>query len=554
MPIISEEPAEATRRTIWQALENSVELYGELDAIVYQETRVTYAQLRQQVDRLAAGLLASGIQPGDHVAIIFPAIPEWIYVHYALASIGAVIVPINFNYRADEVRWVLRQGDVAAIITLDSFRTIDFLELLHSVDPALKPGEVRSEQFPLIKRMFVLDSDAKRPGTSGRRTLPSHEPSPAERARLAEIRARQTADDACYILFTSGSTARPKPALLAHRTICGAGHYMARAVNVGKDDRVLQQWTTFHVGGIVPCIAMPHSVGAAICLLGAFEPGLVLEVAERERCTMTGGFDTNFTKIMDHPDFSTRDISSLKKCLAGCTPSYYDRLQAAFNFDLLVMTYGITEGGSAVAMVTPRDTDPEIRRSSNGRPHPGLEFRIIDPQTGRPVPAGTPGEIIFRGWAAFLGYYKMPEETAATIDADGFVHTGDFGWLDEQGYLYYRGRYKQMIKTGGENVSQREVEIFLEDNIPEVALAQVVGVPDETWGEAVVAFVQLRAGMRTTSDGIREACRGKIANFKIPKHVFLIDARDWPVLDVGRPDKHTLRQMAMERLGRLKIN
>ncbi|TAK36414.1 MAG: hypothetical protein EPO21_03065 [Chloroflexota bacterium] len=550
MSFVSHEPAEATRRTIWQALESSVELHRDRDAIRYGGTSVTYGQMLDHVDRLATGLLAAGIQPGDHVAIVFPAVPEWIYVHYALTTVGAIIVPINFNYVADEVRWVLTQGDVSAIITLDAFRGLDFLNVFRGVDPALQRGPVCSEQLPLITQMFVLDSNEDPGGPYSLRTLLAHEPSAAERERLAKIRASQSAGDACYIMFTSGSTARPKPALVTHRMINGVGYYQARACNVGPEDRVLQQWTTFHVGGVVPCISLPHAAGASVCLLGAFEPGLVLDVGERERCTFTGGFDTNFTKLIGHPDFKNRDLSALKKCLVGCTPSYYDHLQSVFHFDPLAMTYGITEGGSTVAITMPEDTDPEIRRSSNGRPLPGVEMRIIDPETGQTVPPGTPGEIIFRGWDTFLGYYKMPEETAAALDAEGFVHTGDYGWLDENGYLYYRGRYKMMVKTGGENVSQREVEIFLEDNIPAVEFAQVVGVPDEVWGEAVVAFIQLRAGANATPEEIREQCRGKISGFKIPKHVLVMAPTDWPILAVGRPDKHTLRRMAMEKLGR----
>ncbi|TAK31107.1 MAG: hypothetical protein EPO21_18190 [Chloroflexota bacterium] len=550
MSLATQPPAEATRRTIWQTLENSVKLHGGRDAIVYRGVHVTYADMFQQVERLAAGMLSAGIKPGDHVAIIFPTTPEWVYVHYALTTMGVTVVPINFMYKADEVRWVLSRADVSAIITLDSFLTLDFLGLLRSVDPALVPGEVNSEQLPLIKRVFVLSSGEEAGGPYSLRTLLAHETTEAERAQLATIRTGQTPDDPCYIVFTSGSTARPKSALIPQRAVTGAGHYFARGLDITEEDRFLAMLPTFHTGGFVCCITLPHSSGAASYLLGAFEPGLAMETIERERCTATGGFDTMYTKIMGHPDFERRDLSSLKKTFVGCTPAYYDQLQSVFNFRVAATLYGCTEGAALAAITMPDETDPEIRRNSNGRPLPGLEFRVIDPETGRPVPAGTPGEICFRGWNRFLEYYKMPEETAEAVDADGFVHMGDYGWLDEQGNLYYRGRYKMMIKTGGENVSQREVEIFLEDTVPAVEFAQVVGVPDDVWNEAVVAFVQLRSGSNVTPEDIRAQCRDKIAGFKIPKHVFLMTARDWPLLDVGRPDKHTLRRMALERLGR----
>lgn len=553
MSAIREDPSAATSRTIWQSLERSAELYGDREAIVSQDSRVTYKGMLEHVDRLAAGLLSRGIQPGDHVAIVFPATPEWVYVHYALTTIGAVAVPINFNYKSEEARWVLKQGDVDSIITVDSMLSIDILDLFKSVDPALQPGDVNSEQFPLIKRMFVLESNAESGSTHSLRPLLAHGISEDEKRRLAAIRAKQTPDDACYIIFTSGSTARPKPALIPQRAVSGVGRYYAAAMDLGEEDRFLAALTTFHIGGPV-CIAAPHSVGASTHLIGVFDPGVILETCERERCTASGGFDTMFTKIMGHPDFGKRDISSFKKCFIACSPSYHDELRRAFKLDILAATYGCTEAAGAITFVMPDETDPEIRRSSNGRPHPGLEIRIVDPETGQAVSTGTPGELCFRGWSKFLGYYKMPEENAAAIDAEGFVHMGDYGFVDEKGYFYYRGRYKMMVKTGGENVSEKEVEIFLEDAVPSVEFAQVVGVPDPVWGEAVVAFVQLRPGISITPEEIREQCRGKIAGFKIPKHVWILEAQDWPILPVGRPDKHTLRKMAAERLGRAEVS
>ncbi|TAK31104.1 MAG: hypothetical protein EPO21_18175 [Chloroflexota bacterium] len=552
MSVVHEEPSVATRQTIWQALESAAKRFGPREAIVCGDTRVTYAEMLRQVDRLAAGLLSAGIGPGDHVALIFPLIPEWVFVHYALTSLGAVAVPINFNYQSDEVRWVLKQGDVTAIIAMDTFRNLDFLGLLKSIDFALEPGPVHSAQFPLIKSFFLLSAGEEPGGPYSLLTLLAHQPSADEVARLAEIRAGQTPDDPCYIMFTSGSTARPKSALLPHRAICGVGHHYADRLGVGPEDRFLSMLTIFHVGGVVPCVTLPHAVGAAACLVSAFEPSLVLETIERERCTATTGFDTMFNKLIGHPDFKSRDVSSLKKAAIPCTPAYREQLLSTFAFEHIAGVYGCTESSSMVTMDGHDETDQESHRMANGRPFPGVDVRIVDPETGQPVPPGTPGEICFRGWNRFLGYYNMPEETATAIDAEGFVHMGDYGWLDEDGYLCYRGRYKQMVKTGGENVSQKEVEIFLEDIIPAVEFAQVVGVPDEVWGEAVVAFVQLRAGSTALPEEIRAQCRGKIAGFKIPKHVFILQSQDWPVLAVGRPDKHTLRKMAMERLGRLE--
>ncbi|TAK36410.1 MAG: hypothetical protein EPO21_03045 [Chloroflexota bacterium] len=545
------EPVEATRQTIWQALESSVARFRDRPALLADpNVSVTYGEMLEQVDKLAAGLLAAGVRRGDHVAIFFPPILEWAYVHYALTTLGAIVVPVNINYKTEEVRWVLKQGDVSAIITLDTYRSFDFVGLLESVDPALKPGEVETAQFPLLKRIFVLNSQQEQGGPYSLRTLLAHEPSTDERAQLEKTRSDLAPADPCYIIFTSGSTARPKSALIPHRAVCGVGYYYGRAMKMTPEDRFVAALTTFHVAGLIPGIPMVHTHGGATCLAGMFDPGIWLQTVERHRCTAGGGFDTLMNKIMAHPDFKTRDISCFKKIHIGCTPSYYLELERAFNSDVIAMAYGCTEAGGIVAIVPPDETDLEIRRASNGYPLPGVEVKVVDHETGEPVPVGTPGELCFRGWNRLLEYYNMPEETAESIDAEGFIHMGDYGWMDERGLVYYRGRYKMMVKTGGENVSQREVEIFLEENVPSVEFAQVVGVPDDLWGEAVVSFVQLRAGVEATPEQIREQCRGKIAGFKIPKHVFVLMPKEWPMMTVGRPDKGALKQMAMERLGR----
>jgi fatty-acyl-CoA synthase len=311
------------------------------------------------------------------------------------------------------------------------------------------------------------------------------------------------------------------------------------------DDRFLAMLPTFHTGGVSCDLSAPHLSGGCADLMGGFSPALALETIENSRSTVTVGFDTMWSKIMEAPGFGRADVSSLRRAVLAATPSYIERLQEVWQFDLFTTSYGSTESGTLAAIGPPWVTDEGTRRTTNGIPLPGVDLVVVDPETGRPCPPGVPGEICFRGWCRVIEYVGMPEETENSIDEDGYFHSGDYGSLDEDGFLSFRGRYKMMIKTGGENVAEREVEIFLEQELPPVRFAQVVGVPDPVWGEAVVAFVELSEDV--DSETLRSMAVGKIAKYKIPKVFLPLSADDFPVLANGRPDKGALRRMAAER-------
>ena len=329
----------------------------------------------------------------------------------------------------------------------------------------------------------------------------------------------------------------------------GAATGLQHALGLVPEDRFVASNPVFHTGGIVWNLTMPHLVGMTSCLVGVYETGKVLREMERSKITVMGAFDTKLTMMRNAPEYRTVDRSSVRKCNVGATGSFLRSILDDWNWETVAQVYGSTESGG-LGSITPRcETDPKVRYDANGRPMPGMEFVIKEPETGQRCAPDEPGEICFRGWGTFIEYVGMPEATAEAFDDEGFFHSGDYGFMDEAGNLYFRGRYKLMIKTGGENVSEREVEIFCEDNLEAVKFAIVVGVPDPLWGEAVVAFVELHDGATETSDDLIEGCRGRIANFKIPKRFFVVDEDEWPLLDSGRPDRHELRARAAALMG-----
>jgi len=540
---LTAEMLEATHLSLWEAFRRSVRRWADRPAVTMSGDEWTYQELHDRSLRAAAALASMGVTRGTRVAFLINGCPEWPVLHYALARIGAVGVPINLVDEHTEVRHVLAWARPEVLIAIDSFRGVDYEARLAAVDPGLRHGSASAKSLPSIRHVVVVPLDEReRP----------QEDDPATRAVFGGPDDPQldpvspvTSGEPAYIVFTSGSTARPKAALCAHRGLVGSGLGMARALEMGPEDRLLAVLPPFHVGGIANMLVAPHSSGACTVLLGAFDASRALEVIERERCTVTIGFDTMFTKMTAAPNYSEVDRSSLKKVAIAATPAYLGRLRDEWGLRIAAGIYGSTESGALISVVRPWMDDTSAKRESNGRPLPGVDVVIRDPETGETCAADVPGEICFRGWNRVLEYCDDPEATSAAIDDDGYFHSGDYGYLDADGNLYYRGRYKMMIKTGGENVSEREVEVFLENEIAPIELAQVVGVPDDTWGEAVVAFVQLSDDV--SSDELREMARGKIAKFKIPKRFYPLKGDEFPTLANGRPDKKALRVLALER-------
>lgn len=538
-------------KTIPEVARDAAGKWPDQPALRYHGETVTFAEQYHRVCCMAQGLANLGIRRGDHVGVLISVRPEWFYLSYAISLLGAVIVPINVTFRGGELDHVLRSADINVLVTLDEFRGVDYLALFDELLPELvdsMPGGLRSARYPDLRTVITLSpAGREHPGCFDFHQVLRSGAGYRE-ARLDEWHAALSPRDPSYILFTSGSTAFPKPALRDHGSNVGIAHYLyGEAFRAGPGDVMLGLSPFYHVGGCIYVTLGSALAGACVVLPDFFEPGEALRLIREEGITCMGGFDTHYRTLAAHPDFARTDVSRVSRIMLACGPEWYDKVrELGFGGASVTHHYGFTEGTSVV--VPASEGDDTVRKFSNGRPFPGCEVRVIDPDSGAECAPDQPGELCVRGWTLFLGYYKMPAQTAADLDDEGFFHTGDYGWKDAAGNVYYRGRYKQMVKSGGENVSQREVEMFLEQH-PDIVTVQVVGVPDERWGEAVTAVVETRDGVPLDLEALRAFCRDRIAAFKTPRHLVTVAGGDWPITPTGKFDKPALRVLAMTRLG-----
>jgi len=536
----------ATQISMWEMLRRSAARYPNAPAIRTATETVLYCELIDRSLRCAARLESMGIQRGSRVSLMFHNCIEWAICHYATLRLGAVVVPVNLAYEADEMRWVFDRGQTEIVIAPNNALGLDFAAKLTKVDQRLAHGDISIPELPALRHVHLLPTEDNRllPDSDAYGALFGRDGDPI----LSEP-GPTTGHDAAYVLFTSGSTAHPKPALCRGGAYVGAAVTLARSLNFEAGDSYPGYNPTFHSSGVIWTLTLPHVAGGHPYLIPKFDGQEVLDVIRDRKVTHAGAFDTMFTMMMAAEGGKEADMSHLKGWSVGCTPSFLRRVMETWTINNYVHIYGSTES-TGLATITPFTCeDDEVRMMTNGRPAPGIDVRIIDPETGEECAANVPGEICFRGWCLFIEYIDMPEENEKSFDDDGFFHSGDYGWLDEDGFLYFRGRYKMMIKTGGENVAQREVEIFLEDTLPFLKHAEVVGVPDDTWGEAVCAFVEYGDGVERSREELRALCEGGIANFKIPRYFITIDPGQWPMLGSGRVDKQSLQRQALEEFG-----
>lgn len=541
-----------SNETIPRMLAESAFRWAERTAIITDDQeRYTYRELYDRVCWLAAGLRGLGVEKGDHVATLMGTRPTYIVTSYAVMMAGAVVVPVNFNFQSDEMLFVLEQSDAKYLIMEDQINDVDYMERTNAIfgDMGhLDWSDLSIERLPKLKGVIVHSLWGQiYPGTLELGQV-IEQGKKQDRSLAEHLLSKLGPEDDAFILYTSGTTAFPKGAIRTHGSSLGIAYYITVYPGMlTEQDVILASTPFFHIGGCVYNTLGPNICGCTTVLMKVYDPGKALELIEKYRVTHFGGFETHLYRFIKHPRFPSTDISSITKVRLATGPYWYDRLQElGIGREVIYHHYGFTEGTGVV--MPPEEKDYEIRRNANGRPFPGVELKIVDPVTESRQPAGTPGEICLKGWTLFRGYYKMPEETKASMDEEGFFHTGDYGWMDHKGYLYYRGRYKQMVKTGGENVSQKEVEIFLEDH-PDVQAVQVIGLPDQKWGEAVTAVAQTRSGADLSADEVKKFCKGRLAGFKVPKRVLNIQESEWPVTRVGKIDKIRLRKWAMDKVG-----
>lgn len=531
-------------QTIPKMLQEANHTWPDKTAIKYKEQMITYEELYHKVCCLTKGLENIGIKKGDHVATLIGGYPEWFDISYALSTIGAVIVPINVTWKKQELLNVLRYSDVNALITMDSFRGTHYIEMIKELIPEIDdsmPGFLQSDKCPQLKTIISISREKQ--GYSGcydyDDVLKSGINYSSE--KIDRLINDIQPEDTSYMLFTSGSTAFPKPVLRSHGSNVGIAHYISP--DLRQDDVFLHYFPLYHVAGCIYIGLGSALKGACIVLMESFDPTEALRLIEKEKITHIGGFDTHFQMLASQPSFNETDLTSVRKILLAAGPEWYTKLnEIGFQNSIITHHYGLTEG---TGVIMPLDeTDEMIKRESNGKPFPGVQVKVIDPHTGENQPVNTPGKICLKGWTLFQGYYKMPTETAETMDEDGYFRTGDYGWIDEAGYVYYRGRYKNMIKTGGENVSEREVEMFLESHT-DIKVVQIIGLPDTKWGEIVAAVIETHSGAQLSLKDLKAFCENNITPIKIPKYIFNIAGTDWPITPTGKFNKQALREMVM---------
>lgn len=530
-----------------------VEVPG-VQAVVDDDSSATYDELVAGAWRVAGYMVANGVQPGDRVALLMPPSVAWATVHYGVILSGAIVVPLNLSWRADELDYAVRQSRPTCVLAAANWKSKPLASALSAIVPQLATHDNDAAtlapmpwlRFGVAFGEASADLAAWRPGAQAL----NHESTAREdrevRRRLHIAQPRAT----CCIVYTSGSSGRPKPAMLHHGGLLEAAMEYGRCIDMRPSDRLLVPWPTFHVSGISAGMMMGHQHRATSRLMEAYAPGHALEIIEREGITSFSGFDTTFTTMLGSAEFTPSRVRSVRSLLLATGPAMYDRVFRSFpGLEIASKCYAMTETCGPSVLAYPCLRDPVARKHSQGIPIPGAQLRIVDPQTGKPLATSARGEIQVKGPLLFNGYFDMQDETLAAFDGEGWFRTGDLGHLDDAGRLYYTGRLKRMIKTGGENVSEREVEVFLEDQVPGVNIAQVVGVPDALWGEAVVAFVEPLKGVDLGDADVRTACKDRIAGYKIPKRVWILQEHEWPRNDVGKISKDALTRIAHDRLG-----
>jgi fatty-acyl-CoA synthase len=519
--------------TIGENLEATARRVPDRAALVECATgqRWTYAELDADVDRLARGLLAAGIEKGDRVGIWSPSCARWTLVQYATAKVGAILVNVNPAYRTHELAYVLDQAGVRMLFVSGAFKTSDYPAMI---------AEVRAERAAL-ERVVQLDD------ASWDELVAAGEAVPA--AAVAERGATLAFDDPINLQYTSGTTGSPKGATLTHHNILNNGYFVGELIGYTEADVVCIPVPFYHCFGMVMGNLACTSHGACMVIPApVFDAGATLAAVERERCTSLYGVPTMFIAELAHPDFPTTDLSSLRTgIMAGspCPIEVMRRVVAEMHMEEVSICYGMTET-SPVSTQTRTDDALELRVGSVGRPGPFVEIKIVDPVTGLTVPHGETGELCTRGYSVMLGYWGEPGKTAEAIDAARWMHTGDLATMDENGYCNIVGRIKDMVIRGGENIYPREVEEFLYAH-PDVRDVQVVGVPDERYGEELCAWVVLRDGAELSEEDVRAFCRGRLAHFKVPRYVMFVDA--FPMTVTGKVQKFEMRKVAVRELG-----
>ncbi|MEZ5816978.1 MAG: AMP-binding protein [Hyphomicrobiaceae bacterium] len=537
--------------TIGVHLARTVARWGDRPALIssQQGIRWTWSELAAKVDAFAAGLLALGLEPGDRIGIWSPNNAEWVITQFASARAGLVLVTINPAYRLAELEYALNKVGCRALVTATRFKSSDYIGMVATLAPELatsSPAELRAAKLPELRTVIQIGSDPA-PGTLAFDAVAARA-SPESRAKLEGLRDRLQFDDPINIQFTSGTTGLPKGATLTHHNILNNGYFIGQRMHYTEADKVCIPVPLYHCFGMVIGNMACLTHGCAIVLPGeGFDPLATLKTVAEERCTSLYGVPTMFIAELDHPEFASFDLSSLRTgMMAGspCPVEVMRRCVREMHLSEMTIGYGMTET-SPVSTQTLIGDSLEKQTSTVGCAHPHVEIKIVD-SDGRVVPRGTTGEFCTRGYSVMLGYWDDPERTAEAIDRSGWMHTGDLATMDADGYCNIVGRIKDMVIRGGENIYPREIEEFLYRH-PAIQDVQVFGVPDQRYGEELCAWIKVRSGANLDADEVTAFCQGQIAHYKIPRYIKIVD--EFPMTVTGKVQKFIMRQEMAEELG-----
>ena len=516
--------------TFGRLLTRAAQTWPDRAAVIMPDRRQTFAELHARSMLRARQLVALGVKPGEHVGILLPTSFEFVEVMFGIALAGAVMVPINARYRGNEIAYLTENADLVTIITTG--QVADGVNFIERLGEGLRGLVQRRDgwglaltEAPKLRNILLL-GDEVAPGLLSESAVTAA----ATAVPDGDIEARcerVAADDLAMILYTSGTTSNPKGCMISGRSIIGNGRAMAQAYGMTENDSFWSPLPMFHIAATFPICAC-FDMGSAYVTMGYFDAGVALKLLESSRATINYAcFVTIIGDLINHPNFPNTDLSAVRlmnSSLALQPPDFTERLKKAMPNCIQVGTYGLSEASGTVC-TSPLNSPEKLRLTRLGSPMPGQEVKICDPDTGRELPAGARGEICVRGVNVLQGYYRDPEKTAQTL-RDGWLHTGDTGSLDEHGTIMFHGRFKDMLKVGGENVAAAEIETLLQQH-PAVKLAQVVGIADARLVEVPAAFIELKPGQQVSADDLIRFCKGQIASFKIPRHVRFVDV--WPM-------------------------
>ena len=524
-----------TGRTIGAALDQAVEQYSDAISYVFDNGEITYNHLKQTSDLLARGFLSLGVGKGDRVAIWMAGYAEWAFVYFALARIGAVMVPVNTRYRHDEIKYVLNKSKASLLVFKEEAHK-DYWGLLKQlISGGEFAGNLPAETLPFLRKLIVA-SHRQIGGCIGLDELIACGKTVSEKELLQAAR-KVTRDDIAMLQFTSGTTAMPKAAMLFHSAMLRGARCGCEVLQLTEADRFFSPQPFFHVGGSIQVMLTPIISGCRMIVQPYFDASHALELMERHRCNVLMGHQPHYIEYLNHPDLKKTNLV-LEKGMIFASPEVNKRVYDEMGIRKLISPYGLTEthiGGTACALNDPL----EIRMTTVGRPMPGVELAIRQPNGNQFLPVGEPGEVCFRGWCIMKGYFDDPEKTAEALDEQGWFRTGDLGMIGKDGYLRLVGRIKEMIRVGGENVAAAEVEsVLLKHGAVKQAVA--VGMSDTRLAEVVAVFIELRPDKQATEVEIIDFCRQHLASFKVPRRVKFVQG--WPMTGAGKIQRYLLKE------------